>query len=466
MGQVSRSKGCWQVNLFRRCHYLVKKYLMNNALSALLSVLLMCGLCCGVGHAANDKNTKSTKSSHRSTPKSSSDVRTSSGTTSKAVTGPATSSVIRKDGEAEARLIEIYRLIGLGRMKEALTSAQALVNAYPNFQLAQLVYGDLLSSHSRPISEFGDVPEATARLASTTLSELREESKMRVKALRERPRPGTIPAQFLVLSKRNRHAIAVDASRSRLYLFENTSGDLKLIADYYISVGKAGLEKTAEGDLRTPVGVYFITNTINPKSLKDFYGSGALPINYPNPLDTRRGKTGSGIWLHGTPPNQFARPPKASDGCVVLANPDLEFLLNTVEIRNTPVVIAQSLNWVAPQSVSAEVGTFQATLQGWSAAKSNGSLARTLSYYAPDFNSEGRDLDAHTPLVRKEIEKTAGREIMLKDLSVLRWMENNSDTMVVTFGEVIAGEVKGPRKRQYWSRQGNLWKIFYEGVIG
>ena len=55
---------------------------------------------------------------------------------------------------------------------------------------------------------------------------------------------------------------------------------------------------------------------------------------------------------------------------------------------------------------------------------------------------------------------------MLKDLSVLRWMENNTDTMVVTFGEVIEGEVKGPRKRQYWSRQGNQWKIFFEGVIG
>jgi hypothetical protein len=42
------------------------------------------------------------------------------------------------------------------------------------------------------------------------------------------------------------------------------------------------------------------------------------------PTDARRGKTGSGIWLHGTPPDQFVRAPKATDGCVVLANPDLE----------------------------------------------------------------------------------------------------------------------------------------------
>ena len=35
------------------------------------------------------------------------------------------------------------------------------------------------------------------------------------------------------LAPRYKHAIAVDASRSRLYLFENTDKGLKLVADYY-----------------------------------------------------------------------------------------------------------------------------------------------------------------------------------------------------------------------------------------
>ena len=38
--------------------------------------------------------------------------------------------------------------------------------------------------------------------------------------------------------------------------------------------------------------------------------------------------------------------------------------------------------------------------------------------------------------------------------------------MVVTFGEVADGSRTGPTKRQYWVRQGNQWKIFFEGVIG
>lgn len=450
---------------------------MNPLFEAVLKVLLVGSLCCGMGHAATDSDVNAGRRGKSAADKTKKSTRAAA-LAGKVAAGSVAAGAamaaspdgipgaMKKDGEAEARLIEIYRLIGQGKINDALGFAQALVKAHPNFQLAQLVYGDLLTSRSRPLRVLGDVPETTARVAAVALGDLREESMMRLKALRERPPAGTVPSQFLMLSNRNRHAIAVDASKSRLYLFENAGAGLRLIADYYISVGKSGIEKSVEGDLRTPVGVYFITNTLNPKSLKDYYGSGALPINYPNPLDTRRGKTGSGIWLHGTPPNQFARPPKASDGCVVLANPDLEFILNTVEIRNTPVVIAQTLDWVTPQSVNIEASAFQAVLQSWRTAKSTGNLPRTLSFYALDFNNEGRDLNAYSPVVRKEIEKSAGREIMLKDLSVLRWQEPQADTMVVTFGEVVEGEVKGPRKRQYWSRQGNQWKIFFEGVIG
>ena len=208
------------------------------------------------------------------------------------------------DGEIEARLIEVYKLIGQASSREALRKAEALVKDHPNFQLAQLVYGDLLSGQTRPLRTLGDVPDTTAQAGAPQLAELRQESQLRIKALRERPPPGTIPSQFLALSQRNRHAIAVDTSRSRLYLFEHTANGLMLVADFYVSVGKLGIEKSVEGDQRTPLGVYFITSNLNRKSLKDFYGAGALPINYPNQLDIRRGKTGGGIWLHGTPPTQ------------------------------------------------------------------------------------------------------------------------------------------------------------------
>ena len=230
-----------------------------------------------------------------------------------------------------------------------------------------------------------------------------------------------VPAQFLQLSQRTRHAIAVDASRSRLYLFANTADGLNLIGDYYISVGKAGTSKDVEGDQRTPLGVYYITSNLDPKTLKDFYGSGALPINYPNVLDAKRGKTGSGIWLHGTPPTQFSRAPQATDGCVVLANPDLEHIIRTVEVRATPVLIAPQLRWVSPNISRTEGKPFEDALLAWRNAKTAGDVNQVLSFYTSDFNSNGKTLAQWVPTLRSEMQKTQGRTIQLKDVSYLRW---------------------------------------------
>ena len=369
-----------------------------------------------------------------------------------------------RDGETEARLIEVYKLAGRSNNRDALSKAESLVRDHPNFQLAQLVYGDLLASQIRPVNTLGDVPGPAASAAAPLLADLRTESQLRMKALRERPAPGMVPSQFLSLSLRNQHAIAIDASRSRLYLFENTAAGVKLLADYYISVGKAGIEKTLEGDQRTPLGVYFISSNLDPKSLRDFYGSGALPINYPNQLDVKRGKTGSGIWLHGTPPAQFSRAPLATDGCVVLANPDLERIIKTVQIRNTPVVIADNLKWVAPHSLKSERSAFEGVLQSWQQAKSSGDMAKLSAWYAPDFTSYGKTLTEWMPVMQAEIKQLAGRDIQIKDVSYLRWTDS-ADTMVVTFGELIKGSTSGRTKRQYWTRQGSQWKIFFEGSI-
>jgi murein L,D-transpeptidase YafK len=365
---------------------------------------------------------------------------------------------------AETRLLEVYQLIANGRSREALGKAAKIVQDHPNFQLAQLVYGDLLAARARPVNAVGDVPPDLASAGAAALQELRSESQKRVRASSERPHPGTLPSQFLEISHKTRHAIAVDASRSRLYLFENRATGLTLLADYYVSVGKAGVSKSSQGDQRTPLGVYYITSHLDAKSLRDFYGSGALPINYPNILDARRGKTGSGIWLHGTPPGQFARPPLATDGCLVMANPDLQYLVETVEIGSTPVVIAPQLQWVEPRSAKAESKPFEETLQAWRSARAEGNLERLLSFYAPDFDSYGKTRDQWSSVLRSELSKLQGRGTELKDLTFLRWTDS-TDTMVVTFGEVPLGQRTGSTKRQYWSRQGGQWKIFFEGMI-
>ena len=380
-----------------------------------------------------------------------------------ALAATPTPGLSRADGYSEQRLLEVFALMARGQSKEALERVEKLVQDHPNFQLAQLVYGDLLAARTRPLQSLGDMAPDTARAGAAALADLLEETKQRMGNVKERPPEGFVPSQFLKMSPQTRSAIAIDASRSRLYLFENTPNGLQLKADYYVSVGKAGVSKTQEGDQRTPLGVYFISSRLDRKTLTDFYGIGALTLNYPNMLDVRRGKSGSGIWLHGTPPNQFARAPHSTDGCLVLSNPDIRTLIETTTVRNTPVVVASQLVWKSPKQLEDPAKAFSVTLESWRAAKASGDIKRTLAFYTPDFSSYGKNLDQFTLMLKAEMKASKGRDVELKDLSYFLW-NDSAETMVVSFGEVTSGQRTGMHKRQYWVRSSNEWKIFFEGV--
>ncbi|MDA7418180.1 L,D-transpeptidase family protein [Xenophilus arseniciresistens] len=369
---------------------------------------------------------------------------------------------MRGADRAEARLIEVYGLWGRGQSTQALAKARELVRDHPNFQAAQLMYADLLSVRLAPAErrraqqELFSAPDARA-----TLGELRSEQQLRLQALQHRPPAGTIPSQLLAVPKASRYALAIDVSRSRLYVLRNTEQGLVQEQDFYVSIGKSGAGKEVEGDARTPLGVYHITSNLSPRGLRDFYGAGALPINYPNPFDQRLGRTGSGIWLHGVPPDQYARAPLATDGCVVLADNDLRQLIRITDIGATVVVIARQLDWVPSAKAQAQVQPLREQVLAWRDARARGDLARWESFYMPDAVRSGR-LARQRPSLRDEMAQVQGKApVELKDLSVLRW-KDQQELMVVSFGEVAQGARTGATRRQYWLLAGKAWKIFHE----
>lgn len=389
-----------------------------------------------------------------------------------AATGEATASggaslpaLQAQSAPAEARLLDIYKLVGAGQMRQALRKAELLTKDVPNFQLAQLVYADLLTAQMRPLPSMGHAPDDLAVKAPQRLDQLRMEADRRLQALRDRPPQGALPTQFIELPPTTKHAIAVDASRSRLYLFENGPNGMQLVADHYASIGRLGADKSFEGDQRTPLGVYYITSRLDARKLTDFYGIGALPLNYPNEYDRRLGKTGGGIWLHGVPSDSYARSPNSTDGCVVLANPELQTILDRVQPRSTPVVIARSLQWVTPLKTEPQRRSLHNLIEGWRVARASGDLNRLMSFYSPQFANGTRDLNRWRQALEKEVMQQRGRALKLKDVAILGW-KDKSDILVVTFGEVSDGQRTGAVKRQYWGKEGGLWKIFYEGVIG
>jgi len=88
-----------------------------------------------------------------------------------------------------------------------------------------------------------------------------------------------------------------------------------------------------------------------------------------------------------------------------------------------------------------------------------------MSFYSTQFASGTKDLTQWRQVLEKDVSQSRGHPLQLKDLAILGWRDK-SDVLVVTFGEVGDGQRTGAVKRQYWGKEGGLWKIFYEGVIG
>jgi hypothetical protein len=122
---------------------------------------------------------------------------------------------------------------------------------------------------------------------------LQDESRARVQRYVDAPRVDYLPAPVLQLAPSQAHAILVDTSRSRLFVYANDLGRPRYVTDFYISLGKNGVEKQREGDQKTPLGVYTIGA---PKGkLPEIYGAGAFPLSYPNEWDKLYGHYGHGI---------------------------------------------------------------------------------------------------------------------------------------------------------------------------
>ena len=362
----------------------------------------------------------------------------------------------------EARLQQVHDFLSQGRLREARAHAEALVREAPNFQLGHLLLGDVLSAQAGKFGPSSVLP-MPLRMSSTLgelQPQLRQEARHRLKALSARPPEGHLPSAFLALPESVRHAVAIDASRHRLYLFERTPEGLRLVADHYISMGKAGTDKRLEGDQRTPVGVYFTTSRLDGRQLGDLYGSGALSLNYPNEVDRLKGRTGSGIWLHGTPSAQYARLPLSTDGCVVLSNTDMAQLMQTVAPQGTPVVIAHQLEWIEPHQAERSSRGLGEALRSWWVARDAGDTVRLAAFYA-----QSAQAMAEAPAVLRRVSvrepEGTGRFQPPKELSILTWRDQ-LDHAVVTFGDVGRRARTGVVRRQYWAHDGHRWRIVHE----
>jgi murein L,D-transpeptidase YafK len=374
---------------------------------------------------------------------------------------PAETPRARQD--AEIMLLEIYKDLRASQLQEAMAKADALVQAYPHFRVGHLIRGDLLLMHTKPVGQLG----AGANGPADKLKDLRDEARVRLQTLVSRPGPELAPRSVLQLRADMRHVLVVDATQSRLYVYQNNNGELKLVTDYYVSQGKLGVDKFREGDQKTPLGVYYITGRVAGAKLPDFYGASALRINYPNEWDRLNGRSGGGIFLHGTPADNYSRPPLASDGCVVLTNDDLRKLEGTVDIGKTPVVIADHQEFISKAQWENERFTANRLVESWRADLVSADSKRLLKNYSGKFKSaNGEDLKTWYERDMRPLASVNGLSVSLSEVTIFRY-PSRDDMLVSTFTlESKIGKSRSTqRKRQYWAREGSDWKIIFESMI-
>ena len=135
------------------------------------------------------------------------------------------------------------------------------------------------------------------------------------------------------------YLLAADKSRKLLFQVERLRNDPVITRQFDCIHGRREGDKQKEGDLRTPEGVYFITHKITQKLDFMEYGPHAFNLNYPNPADRLRGKTGSGIWLHskGQPIAGLT-----TRGCMAIEQNEITDLV-PILVPGTPVIIAEHL---------------------------------------------------------------------------------------------------------------------------
>jgi murein L,D-transpeptidase YafK len=102
--------------------------------------------------------------------------------------------------------------------------------------------------------------------------------------------PAAVDAASRVPCAADGHLVVVDTKAHTLWLCSERRG----VAYFKVALGRGGLDKTRQGDGRTPLGTY----SLGPPRPSARFGT-FIPIGYPTPDQSARGFTGKDVGIHG-----------------------------------------------------------------------------------------------------------------------------------------------------------------------
>jgi murein L,D-transpeptidase YafK len=255
--------------------------------------------------------------------------------------------------------------------------------------------------------------------------------------------------EYIVTSTKDNKEISIQ---------KNEGGNYKEVFKSSIITGEADGDKRIEGDLKTPLGAYKLTQ--KKTKLDQFYGPLAFVTNYPNKFDRIQGKTGSGIWIHGMP-FDGDRPP-FTKGCIALENDELTNLAQNLNINNAVLIIDNNKTNESKE----ELALVLAELFSWKHAWQENNLDGYLSYYSNEFiKSNGMQIKDFKRYKTRIFAKNEPKSILYKDINIIPYPNSINKKMyhIEYFQDYKAPSFQSKNKKElYIEIIDNKMQILFE----
>ena len=251
--------------------------------------------------------------------------------------------------------------------------------------------------------------------------------------------------------------LGIDKESQTFYMFGKKS-PLEVLRKLTCTTGQDMGDKTREGDKKTPEGVYFVEEKVPGKLDYELYGNYAFSLNFPNPIDRLKGKTGHGIWIHGRGKQLVSRDTR---GCVALTANDIKSLDGRIPF-GTPVIIAKKLTWTRDAQSDPTAQQLAERVRQWAGDWQN-KRDRFFDYFQPEkfaqtegvsfasFKSHKQGIFARQPWIH----------VMVDNVRVIQ----GPDYWVTTFDQFYRTQslISAVGKRFYWQKdRDGAWRIVGE----
>lgn len=210
-----------------------------------------------------------------------------------------------------------------------------------------------------------------------------------------------------------KYLILTQKARKEISLFEVNKSNYSLLLTDNVIVGEKDGDKQEEGDLRTPIGVYDLTNKLT--KVDEFYGPLALVTSYPNTFDKVRNKNGSGIWIHGMPLNENRE--NYTKGCIALENPKLKELDENIDYDKSVLLISENIPKKASRN---EISIILSSIYKWRDAWKKSDINEYIKFYAESFKrDDGMGIDEFKNYKERIFSKKEDKTIEFSNINIV-----------------------------------------------